>query len=454
MKKTTTLFTGLILGTAAFSQVVFQSDLSSWSGGDPTDFMGSSTNIASANVVEITLGSTYGTSDVSLINTTTSHQRFTTQNVTVTPGETYEIQMWVKATQGMLRTGFYDVTNASYNTYNSYFDLSAESGGTQVLLTQQVTAPTGCTSGQFIFSLHSTDPATSGSPFFVGIIIDSVAISESTPAPPNYVSIYDIQYTTDVSGDSPENGTVVTTYGIVTGVIGFGADIDRFFIQDGDGAWNGIYVYDNTHTVTLGDSVEVTGTVQEYFGLTEIGFVTDVTIVNSGNAQPNAVVVSTANASQEQYESVLVQVTDATCTNPDSGFGQFLVNDGSGDRLIDDQIYQHTATLNDVYEITGVTFLSFGEVKIYPRIPADINVLGYAGLEENTNLSIYPNPASEFVKLSLGTDAVIKIYTVTGELVYTGSGNDLIDISAFESGIYMVSALKNDETHVTKLVVE
>jgi len=454
MKKIVTLFSLIAFGTAAFSQVVFQSDLSSWAGGDPTDWMGSSTSISSANVVEQTLTSTYGSSDASLINTTASHVRFTTQNVTVVPGQTYEIQMWVGAVSGSLRTGFYDATNAAYNAYNPYFDMAVESAGTSVLLTQQVTAPATCTSGQFILSVHSTDPTYAGAPYYIGIIVDSVAITAVTPTPPTVTSIYDIQYTTLPSGDSPEVGNVVTTYGIVTGVIGFGADVDRFFIQDGDGPWTGIYVYENGTPVTLGDSVEVTGTIQEYFGLTEIASVTNITIVNSGNAQPNAVVVATGNCAQEQYESVLVKVTDALCNNQDAGFGQFIVNDGTGDRLIDDQIYQHVATLNDVYEITGVTFLSFGEVKVYPRIPADIVVLGYAGINENSSFTMYPNPASESVFVNLQSNAIVRVYAMNGALIYEGIGESLLDISTFEPGIYQVTVLQNETTSTQKLIVK
>jgi hypothetical protein len=66
--------------------------------------------------------------------------------------------MWVAGAAGQLRTGFYDATNAAYNTYNTYFNMATESAGNLVLLTQEVTVPASCTSGQFILSLHSTDP--------------------------------------------------------------------------------------------------------------------------------------------------------------------------------------------------------------------------------------------------------------------------------------------------------
>jgi len=81
-----------------------------------------------------------------------------------------------------------------------------------------------------------------------------------------YVSIHDIQYTTDPSGDSPYKGQTVVTRGVVTAVASKG-----FFIQNGTGAWDGIYVYlGSSPGVNVGDLVEVKGYVKEYYGLTEL----------------------------------------------------------------------------------------------------------------------------------------------------------------------------------------
>ena len=283
--------------------------------------------------------------------------------------------------------------------------------------------------------------------------VDDILVNETGVVPPSTISIYDIQYTTAGSGDSPEVGNDVTTIGVVTGVIGFGADVDRFFIQDGDGPWNGIYIYENGTPVTLGDSVEVSGTVTEYFGLTEITNVTNITIISSGNPQPNPVQVSTLAAAEEQYETVLVQVTDAICNNADAGFGQYIVNDGTGDRLIDDQIYSFTPTLGNAYNITGVTFLSFSEVKIYPRISSDITTVGFASVTENNDFTIFPNPAAGTLYMQVAADAIVRIYSMTGAMVFEGTVQNSVDISGFEPGIYQVTVTNGTSVSTQKLVV-
>jgi hypothetical protein len=457
MKRIFTFLTAIALGSVSFGQV-FQSDLSSWVGGDPTDWMGTKTNIASSNVVEQTIGVNFGTSSASLINDTGAHKRFTTQAVNVVAGETYEIKMWVTASMGDLRTGFYDLTNASYSTYNPYMDLATLSGGNQVMVSQTVTMPAGCTSAEFILSLRNTDPSTSGAPFFIGIILDSVSITSTTPPVIAYSSIYDIQYTTDASGDSPLKDSIRQTSGIVTGVFQIGSNAGRYFIQDGPGAWNGIYVYDNANTVALGDSVVVTGTVQEYNTLTELGYVSSVTVVSSGNAMPAAVDVTGATYSDEMYEGVLVRVVDGENTVANDQYGVWILNDGS-DILIDDDCMpaQYVSTVGNHYSVIGVRHLSYGENKIYPRDEAtDITITGYASINENkSNVSIYPNPATSNVTVK-GVNGQVEVYSISGAKVYSNviNGTLLINVEDLTNGVYFIKVTENNGTSTYKLIVE
>ncbi|MBL7897329.1 MAG: T9SS type A sorting domain-containing protein [Crocinitomicaceae bacterium] len=456
MKQIFTLISALVIGASAHSQVVFQSDLSSWAAGDPTDWMGSATSIPGASVVEATIGSVYGASNASLINTSASHQRFTTQNVTVTAGETYLIEMWVFGLMGQLRTGFYDATNNAYNPYNSYFNIATESGGTTpVLLSQEVTVPAGCTQGQFILSVHSTDPATAGAPFFAGIMIDSVSVSVTTPTPPTVVSIYNIQYATGSPADSPYDGQIVTTSGIVTARILNGPDSAAYFIQDGTGPWNGVYVYDTDAAVQIGDSVVLTGEVDEYFNLTEIKNVTAYTVETTGNTLPAATVVTTTNANMEQYEGVLLTVSSAECTNTTEGFGMWSINDGSGIVKCDDDIFPYhlTAVVGNWYMVTGVGHYTFSEAKILPRDINDISITGVNGIEEFTSFSLYPNPAANYVTLNVAPNAVVRVYDMQGKLILENVGENMIDVSNYNNGIYQVVVIENGTVSSQKLIV-
>ena len=69
MKKLYKLFLGLmVIGTAANAQTIFQSNLSSWSGGLPTDMVGPATSLTLTNITEVA-ADTYGTSAAQLKNT-------------------------------------------------------------------------------------------------------------------------------------------------------------------------------------------------------------------------------------------------------------------------------------------------------------------------------------------------------------------------------------------------
>lgn len=639
MKQFFTLISALFIGATAMSQVAFQSDLSTWDATtmNPTDWFGAKTNISASNVNEITIGATYGTSMAQLLNTGSSHKRFTTDTIVVAAGATYEVKIWAGGLAGELRTAFYDINNSSYSSYNSY--MSTSTTGALTLFTQNITIPATCDSIELILSLRNTDangilldsvalvefintavPAPhsifslqntatgpsafvdsltitsgvvtavnaglgywiqDGSGAFSGIFVednvntpsrgDSVTVEgtvaenfdatqiemitnytlEPTPAvlpmatavntvdvqtqeewegvlvmitgatctntnagfgqwvinngasandsllvddelyaytptlntvygvtgighysygdykivprdindiigavPPAEVSIYDIQFTTNASGDSPELGNTVTTYGIVTGITAQ----NRYFIQDGAGAWNGLYVYDNTQTVAMGDSVMVTGTVDEFNGLTELTSVAAFTIINSGNTLPAATTVSTSAANSEEWEGVLVKVVGAACTDNAGGFNTWVVNDNSGDLVIDDDIYnyQSTAVIGNVYEVTGIGHYGFSEFKILPRDVNDIVVTGYQSVSKSdVDFSIYPNPANNHLVID-GVNGEVKIFAMNGSLILSQNVNNksVINVSGLSTGMYTIQVTSNGIVGTKKLLID
>ncbi len=135
---------------------------------------------------------------------------------------------------------------------------------------------------------------------------------------------------------SPVDGQVViTTDNIVTAV-----GLDGFFIQtpearddlDPDTA-NGIFVFtDTAPAVAVGDQVDVTGEVDEFFELTEITGSPVVTVDSSSNPLPAAIVFDAARPSPdplapscaieyECYEGMRVTVTGGTVCSGNQAFG-------------------------------------------------------------------------------------------------------------------------------------
>ncbi|MCF7792997.1 MAG: PKD domain-containing protein [Candidatus Cloacimonetes bacterium] len=199
-------------------------------------------------------------------------------------------------------------------------------------------------------------------------------------------TIYDIQYTTDPGPDgtypSPMDGQIVTVTGIVTGE-NYNQD-NKFFMSDpGGGAWHGIYVYDYTAGPALGDEVEVTGTVSEYYGLTELGYCT-ITVLSSGNPVPDPLQVTTLDlvvpALAEPYEGCLVSVSNVVVTAEQNNYGEWYVDDGSGECQVDDGFFYLDSVTPPIVitvgmewmEIIGCLDYSYDEYGLNPRTPDDL----------------------------------------------------------------------------------
>ncbi len=196
-------------------------------------------------------------------------------------------------------------------------------------------------------------------------------------------TIHDIQYTTDPSGDSPMKGQVVTVTAEVTGEpYAYGGS--SFYIQDANAPWSGINVYDSGFSgrgliIGEGDSITITGTVDEYHGKTELTNITSITVDSVGvfSIKPQVLTTgeladSTGNA--ESWEGVLVQVKNVDITNPDLGNGEWSIDDGSGDVKVDDaaKYYFWQAEYANCLSVTGPLDYTYSQFKIIPRLANDI----------------------------------------------------------------------------------
>jgi hypothetical protein len=168
----------------------------------------------------------------------------------------------------------------------------------------------------------------------------------SSAAPPNPPS--GATMISDIQGNgatSPMEGQTVTVTGIVTGDFQENDTDDRrnlggFYLQDGPPdtdlqTSDGVFVFDGTNPATdvdAGDVVEVTGTVAEYFGETQIN-ATSVRVVGAGAvvARPlslpfNATTTNSDGdpiADLERYEGMLVELTGTLTVSGHHNLGRF-----------------------------------------------------------------------------------------------------------------------------------
>ncbi len=231
------------------------------------------------------------------------------------------------------------------------------------------------------------------------------------------------------AGSSPYEGEIVTVMGVVT------VGGDEFYtstspyavISDPEGgAWSGLVLYgDSVGWLARGDSIAITGTVQEYYGLTELGYITSIDLLGTGAALPDPSPVMTADLTDaggaEEWEAVLVEISDAVVTAVGS-FGQFDADDGSGPCIIDDLgSYGYTPVVGDTLTTaTGVVWYSYSEWKLEPRDDNDITVGGGGG--PGDVLSCYEVQGQQASSPYLGQIvSVTGIVTVGGDEYYSSS---------------------------------
>ncbi len=192
--------------------------------------------------------------------------------------------------------------------------------------------------------------STADGELFSGAGPDAQGGTFTVGASATITDIYDIQYVADPDTDdtSPLDGQDVTIQGIVTGLKYNGINV-----QDAAAPWSGIWVYSGTGSTTglsLGDLVQVTGEVAEYNTLTElISSADDVELLGSGYELEWLFMDSTAQANNEMYEGMLVEIW-GTCVDADvSDYGQWEIDDGSGAVQVEDHYIDWDPTLGWEY---------------------------------------------------------------------------------------------------------
>ena len=193
------------------------------------------------------------------------------------------------------------------------------------------------------------------------------------------VTIYEIKQ------KNVDEGTYVKVEGIVTA---YNSSKKNFFIQvaaaDQDSTlkekYSGLYIFNSTKAVAVGDRVKVTGTLQFYKDsgnseIIEISKVKNVEIVSSNNALPAFVTVDPAKVKnggelKDAYNGVLVKVENVNVTEEADSYKVFGVADGL---KVDDDFYSYEdpAVGTHFSLLRGVLGDTFGYSKILPRSAED-----------------------------------------------------------------------------------
>jgi hypothetical protein len=221
-----------------------------------------------------------------------------------------------------------------------------------------------------------------------------VATVQATP-----ISIYDVQYTMDISGDSPYAGQTVDCDGgvVINKWVGGSTKLTLWDPAHATG-WGGIIAKafaGEFDSIQVGDWVSFTSVlVEERGGNTQLSFETGagINIDSSDNMLPDALDV-TASSFSEQYESMKVKVSDVTITAEDLGrYGDnYNLQNGNGDYWGADYMNIDAGGLYHPLVEVGNTFESVSGI-IEHKISGDWDY--YQLLTTGTSDFVVPEPAT------------------------------------------------------------
>ena len=289
---------------------------------------------------------------------------------------------------------------------------------------------------------------------------DTVTISVIASA--GTLTIADIQGQAD---SSPYLDQYVSTSGYV-----MAKNSNGFFLQDAEAAWSGIWVLDfGAANASVGDKVEVSGQVLEYYNLTEL----DITegssnVLSSNNTLFNPILITEAT---EDYESVLVKVA-GVCDGLPNEYGEWTLSGIT----IDDYFYgddwgggTFSPEIGNEYTITGPLNYAYSLFRVNPRDDNDIQDGMMSNFELIQNFSIleaYPNPFNPTVTIefsALNTKLIeVSIYDIMGHKVEdlfskVVESNQLQtlswDASNYSSGDYLIHLKSGNQFKTHKITL-
>jgi hypothetical protein len=317
-------------------------------------------------------------------------------------------------------------------------------------------------------------------------------------------TIRDIQYTPYSTGRSGYTGDTLTLQGIVTA----SAAADNlgyvFIQQENQNEWGGIWVNGGSLITSLavGDKVSVTGTVEEYFGLTRLSNISNASVIASAQPVPQPIVLNPATLSAydfavtEKFEGMLVQLANpvaganlfAVDTNADFALnrnnGEYRIgadiNDpNTGCRIlagrqsstafsslnvsyVNSPLWQTVdGTMNvplvlvtpgmEFSLVQGIMTYSFSNMKLLPRNNSDITLVAAVNnVSRNGGMNIFPNPAADRVmlKFSNTADRKISILNQLGQEIFSQKAAQPelnISLENIPSGLYQIRVEENGQ---------
>ncbi|MDP6931933.1 MAG: hypothetical protein QGG40_03415 [Myxococcota bacterium] len=175
-----------------------------------------------------------------------------------------------------------------------------------------------------------------------------------------------------IQGGEVAEDSQVTLESVVA-TSGLTRDDAGFFVQDdGGGSLGGIYIYlgSTELEVAAGDVLTLSGTYTEYYDLSEISVYDSSDVEITGSGTPVATELTETPDDWEDYEGVLITLSDVTLDSSPDDYNQIDLNWGI---MMDDLFYSYDLEEGESFSsVTGVLTYNYSEYKIGPRDEDDL----------------------------------------------------------------------------------
>ena len=174
-----------------------------------------------------------------------------------------------------------------------------------------------------------------------------------------------------------------------------------------------------------------------------------------------SVLVITPNENTVSYRYIIIEKAVADSIGEDAVM----------QRLNENEDYLEGVTVEELMVEPNVEYYVIAQAKNADDVWGEVTKVEFIVIDENTGeddgdsiseletvFEIYPNPASEYVRIKSNSDIEsLMIFSIDGKLVYSEDVNQeetMIDVTAFAKGSYIVRMLSNDEFVIRRIVVK
>ena len=216
-----------------------------WSDGKPEAWVGAATNFAASRILPYTADSHTGSRAVQLVNTGTSHNRFTSKAYSIEANTEYTVTYWVRG-KGEVRNAVY--RGSGYSSYSPYTAVDSEQWQ-KITYTFQHTAAVDDV--ELIFSVRNTGEERDH------LQLDNVSVYKTDS---NVIPLLEAR--------GLPQGSPVTVEGVVVGIFGNRQNI--YFQDSTAGMVARLSSSSWANDLEIGDVIRVSGTMGAYNNLIQV----------------------------------------------------------------------------------------------------------------------------------------------------------------------------------------